>query len=115
MTRILIDPGELAALSALCRNASYDAAGIATEVRHRTDHLAHLLHGEGAAVDAAHIEALVHNAVHQLHHVAAELDADALAVATFGQRGAAADALGDLAGNEHALLARLNITQGHDQ
>jgi hypothetical protein len=107
MTRIVIDPNELAALSALCRNASYDAAGIATEVHARVDHVLHLLHAEGAAADAARVEAAVHTAVHQLHHAANELDSDALAVATFGQRGAAADALGDLHGNDHALLARL--------
>ena len=107
MTRIVIDPNELAALSALCRNASYDAAGIATEVHARIEHVVHLLHAEGAAGDAARVEAAVHTAVHQLHHAANELDADALAVATFGQRGAAADALGDLHGNDHALLARL--------
>ena len=47
-----------------------------------------------------------------LHRVAAELDGDALAVATLGQRGAAADALGDLAGNEHALLTRLDTHWG---
>lgn len=107
MTRIVIDPNELAALSALCRNASYDAAGIATEVRTRVDHVVHLLHAQGGAPDAARIEAAVHTAIHQLHHAANELDSDALAVQTFGQRGAAADALGDLHGNDHALLARL--------
>ncbi len=111
MTRIVIDPAELAALSALCRNASYDAAGIATEVRHRVDHLTQLLNAGGEGADAARIETLVHTAVHQLHHVAAQLDDDALAVATFGERGAAADALGGLAGNDHALLSRLDITQ----
>ncbi|MEY2426113.1 MAG: hypothetical protein QOI61_1685 [Actinomycetota bacterium] len=115
MTRIVIDPAELAALSALCRNASYDAAGIATEVRHRSDYLAQLLHASGAGADAARIDALVHAAVHQLHHVAAVLDDDALAVATFGQRGAAADALGGLAGNEHALLSRLDREQLGDK
>ncbi|HVT76998.1 MAG TPA: hypothetical protein VHD87_08215 [Acidimicrobiales bacterium] len=108
MSRISIDPAELAALSALCRNASYDAAGVATEVDARVRHLTALLHADGAAADAARIEAAVHTAVHQLHHVANELDSDALAVATFGQRGAAADALGDLHGNDHALLARLH-------
>lgn len=108
MTRIVIDPNELVALSALCRNASYDAAGIATEVRMRVDHVVHLLHAGGAPVEAARVEAAVHPAVHQLHHAANELDADALAVQTFGQRGAAADALGDLHGNDHALLARLH-------
>ncbi len=115
MTRIVIDPAELAALSALCRNASYDAAGIATEARHRADHLSQLLHADGAGADAARIESLVHGAVHQLHHVAALLDDDALAVATFGQRGAAADALGDLTGNEHALLSRLDTQRGQER
>lgn len=118
MSRIVIDPAELAGLSALCRNASYDAAGIATEVRHRSDQLSQLLHAQGASADAARIEALVHAAVHRLHHVASVLDDDSLAVATFGQRGAAADALGGLGSNEHALLARLDTTQreqGHGQ
>jgi hypothetical protein len=109
MTRIVIDPNELAALSALCRNASYDAAGIATDVRARVDHVVQLLHAHNGAADAARIEAAVHAAVHQLHHAANELDADALAVATFGQRGASADALGELQGNDHALLARLHV------
>jgi hypothetical protein len=113
MSRIVIDPNELAALSALCRNASYDAAGIATEMRVRIDHVVSLLHAENAAADAARLEAAVQTALHQLHHVANELDADALAVATFGQRGADADALGDLHGNDHALLARLQ--PGEDQ
>jgi hypothetical protein len=118
MTRIVIDPNELNALSALCRNASYDAAGIATEIRMRVDHVVQLLHANNAAadptVDAARIEAAVHAAVHQLHHAANELDADALAVATFGQRGAAADAVGELHGNDHALMARLH-TPGEDK
>jgi hypothetical protein len=109
MTRIVIDPNELNALSALCRNASYDAAGIATEIRMRVDHVVQLLHANNAAGHAARIEAAVHAAVHQLHHAANELDADALAVATFGQRGAAADAVGELHGNDHALMARLHI------
>jgi hypothetical protein len=109
VTRIVIDPNELHALSALCRNASYDAAGIATEVRARVDHVVHLLHANNGAGEAARIEAAVHTAVHQLHHAANELDADALAVATFGQRGATADALGELSGNDHALMARLHV------
>lgn len=105
MTRIAIDPSELAALSALCRNASYDVAGVATEARYRTDAvLAALGH------DGARLSALVDHAVALLHRVAADLDGDALAVATLGQRGAAADALGDMSGNEHALLTRLNMT-----
>ena len=107
MTRIFIDPNELNALSALCRNASYDAAGIATEIHGRVEHVVRLLHADGAAADAARVGAAVHTAVHQLHHAANELDSDALAVATFGQRGASADALGELHGNDHALLARL--------
>jgi hypothetical protein len=98
MSRIVIDPNELAALSALCRNASYDAAGIATEMRVRIDHVVSLLHAENAAADAARLEAAVQTALHQLHHVANELDADAL---------------GDLHGNDHALLARLQ--PGEDQ
>jgi hypothetical protein len=109
VTRIVIDPNELNALSGLCRTASYDAAGIATEVRARVDHVVQLLHANNGAADAARIEAGVHTAVHQLHHAADELDADALAVATFGQRGANADALGELHGNDHALMARLQI------
>lgn len=108
MSRILIDPNELAALSALCRNASYDAAGIATEVHMRVDHVLSLLRAELPA-DAARVETAVHAAVHQLHRAADELEADALAVATFGQRGADADALGELHGNDHALLARLQL------
>ncbi len=115
MTRILIDPQELAALSALCRNASYDAAGIATEARHRADAVLQLLHAQGGGAAAARLESLVHTAVHQLHHVAAALDADALAVATIGQRGVAADALGDFAGNEHALLTRLDNDKGQPE
>jgi hypothetical protein len=104
VTRILIDPNELAALSALCRNASYDTAGVATEARHRMDHIAPLL----GPAESLRLGALVDLAVQQLHRVANELDSDALAVATLGQRGAAADALGGMAGNEHALLTRLN-------
>ena len=107
MSRILIDPAELAALSALCRNTSYDVAGIATEARHHMDHLAPLL-GGGAA--SAH--ALVDVAISHLHRIASELDHDALALATLSQRGAAADALGAMAGNEHSLLTRLQHTLG---
>ena len=103
MTRVVIDPNELAALSAMCRNASYDVAGVATEAQHRMDHLAPLI-----GADALRVKALVDHAAQLLHRVASELDADALAVATLGQRGAAADALGNLAGNEHSLLTRFN-------
>ena len=102
MSRILIDPSELAALSALCRNTSYDVAGVATEARHHMDHLAQMI-----GPDALRLRAVVDHAVQLLHRVATELDDDALAVATLGQRGAAADALGGLGGNEHALLTRL--------
>lgn len=101
MTRVVIDPNELATLSAMCRNTSYDVAGVATEAQHRMDHLAPL-----TGPDATRLTTLVDHAVQLLHRVAAQLDDDALAVATFGQRGAAADALGDMAGNEHALLTR---------
>ncbi len=104
MTRVVIDPNELAALSALCRNTSYDVAGVATEAQHRMDHLAQVV-----GPDALRLTALADQAVHLLHRVATQLDDDALALATLGQRGAAADALGDLAGNEHSLLTRLNL------
>lgn len=113
MSRVVIDPAELAALSALCRNASYDVAGIATEARHHMDQLAPALTHERPA-DAVRITALVDAAVAVLHRVATQLDDDALAVATFGQRGADADALGDLGGNEHALLTRLTTEQDQD-
>ena len=103
MTRIFIDPNELALMSAMCRNTSYDVAGVATEAAHRIDHLAPML-----GADAPRLRAVVEQAVHALHRVAVQLDGDALAVATLGQRGAAADALGDLSGNEHALLTRLD-------
>lgn len=112
MSRIAIDPAELGALSALCRNLSYDAAGIATEVQHRVEGVLALLHADGATAAAAQIDTLVHTAARHLHHVANALDGDALAVATLGQRGAAADALGDLAGNEHALLNRFENPGG---
>jgi hypothetical protein len=104
VSRILIDPAELAALSALCRNASYDAASIATEARHHTDAIVALLGG-----DAARVGALVDAAIAQLHRVASQLDDDALAVAQFGQLGAEADALGDLRGNEHGLMTRFTV------
>lgn len=110
MTRVVIDPAELSALSALLRNASYDTAGIATETRHRVDTVMPLL-----GADALRLSALVDHAVTLLHHIASQLDGDALAVATLGQRGAAADALGDMAGNEHALLTRLDTNLGDNQ
>ncbi|MEY2399244.1 MAG: hypothetical protein QOJ00_2418 [Actinomycetota bacterium] len=103
MTRVVIDPNELAALSALCRNTSYDIAGIATEALHRMDHVASV-----AGADALRVRPLVDHAAQLLHRVAAQLDDDALAVATLGQRGASADALGELGGNEHSLLTRFN-------
>ncbi len=87
----------------MCRNTSYDVAGVATEAQHRMDHVAQLV-----GPDALRLTGLVDHAVQLLHGVAAQLDDDALAVATLGQRGAAADALGDLAGNEHSLLTRFN-------
>lgn len=108
MTRVVIDPNELAALSAMCRNTSYDVAGVATEARHRMDHLAQLI-----GPDALRVTGLVDHAVALLHRVAVQLDDDALAVATLGQRGATADALGDMVGNEHSLLTRFN--QGDNQ
>ncbi len=109
MTRIVIDPAELEALSVLCRNASYDAAGIAVEAQHRVDHVVQLVAAAGEGGIAAPLRAMVDNAAVVLHSVAAELDSDALALATLGQHGATADALGELAGNEHALLRRLNV------
>jgi hypothetical protein len=112
MTRVAIDPEELAALSVLCRNASYDVAGVATEARHRMDHVASLLAVDGRAAESMRLAAVVDQAVAVLHRVAAQLDDDALALATVGQRGAAADALGDPGGNEHALLARFDNEQG---
>jgi hypothetical protein len=87
----------------MCRNASYDVAGVASEAQHRMDTVTHLM-----GPDALRLSGLVDHAVQLLHRVAAQLDDDALAVATLGQRGAAADALGDLAGNEHSLLTRFN-------
>lgn len=110
MTRLLIDPNELALLSAMCRNTSYDVAGVATEAAHRIDHLAPLL-----GADAPRLRAAVEQAVHALHRVAAQLDDDALAVAVLGQRGAAADALGDMAGNEHGLLTRFDQPLGDNE
>lgn len=109
MSRISIDPEELAALSVLVRNTSYDVAGIATEARHRVDQLATLV----AAADALRVSAIVEEAMRLLHRVAAQLDDDAQAVALFGQKGAAADALGDLAGTEHDLMSRLPQPQQH--
>ena len=102
--KISIDPEELAALSVLVRNTSYDVAGIAAEARHRVDNLAALV----APADALRVTALVDDAMRILHRVAAQLDDDAQAVAVFGQKGAAADALGHLAGTEHDLLSRLH-------
>jgi hypothetical protein len=102
--RISIDPEELAALSVLVRNTSYDVAGIATEARHRVDQLAALV----SPADALRITALVDDAMRVLHRVASQLDDDAQAVALFGQKGASADALGDLAGSEHDLLSRMH-------
>lgn len=98
MSRIVIDPAELNALSVLCRNASYDVAGIATEAVHRLAPL---------AAQFPQAQVAVETAVGVLQRIAAQLDDDALAVASFGQRGADADALGDLGGNEHALYTRL--------
>lgn len=103
MSRISIDPDELVALSALVRNASYDVAGIANEVRARVEQLPALVGGP----EAMRLTASVDAAVQVLHRVAALLDDDAQAVAVFGQKGAAADALGELAGNEHDLLSRM--------
>jgi len=105
VTRVEIDPAELGALSALCRNASYDVAGIATEAQYRMDAVMALL-----GPDGVRLHALVDHAAVLLHRAAADLDGDALAVATLGQRGAAADALGDMGGNEHGLLTRFNTT-----
>lgn len=110
MSRISIDPAELAALSALCRNTSYDAAGVATEAQHRMDHLTSVI-----GPDAARLRPLIEIAVTHLHRIAAELDDDALAVASLGQRGAAADALGGMAGNEHSLLTRLQHNTGDNE
>jgi hypothetical protein len=110
MSRILIDPAELSALSALCRNASYDVAGIATEARHHIDALAPTL-----GADGPRLSALVDSAVASLLRVAAELDDDAQRLAAFGQQGIAADALGDLHGNEHALLTRLDLPGEENQ
>lgn len=103
MSRIAIDPEELNALSVLVRNASYDVAGIATEARHRVDHLSALV----APADAVRVTAMVDDAMRILHRVAAQLDDDAQAVALFGQKGASADALGSLGGTEHDLMSRL--------
>lgn len=111
MTRISIDPSELAVLSALCRNASYDVAGIATEARHRMEQLAVVL-APAMPAAAAQLSAVVDAAAAALHRVAAQLDDDALAVASFGQRGADADAVGGLHGNEDALLRRMTDTEG---
>ncbi len=108
MTRISIDPEELAALSVLVRNTSYDVAGIATETRHRVEQLAALVDGP----TTMRLTAMVDDAMRVLHHAAALLDDDAQAVALFGQKGAAADVLGELAGHEHDLLSRLQPKLG---
>lgn len=107
MSRISIDPEELAALSVLVRNTSYDIAGIATEARHRVEGLAGLI----APPEALRVTAMVDEAMRLLHRTAALLDDDAQAVALFGQKGAAADALGELAGTEHDLMSRLHQPQ----
>lgn len=109
--RISIDPEELAALSVLVRNTSYDVAGIATEARHRVDNLTALI----APPDAMRVTAMVDEAMRILHRVAAQLDDDAQAVAVFGQKGAAADSLGELAGSEHDLMSRLHQPQLGDE
>ncbi|HUR77975.1 MAG TPA: hypothetical protein VMZ22_08500 [Acidimicrobiales bacterium] len=114
MSRLVIDPEELTALSALCRNASYDVAGIASEAQHHVDLVAaYLSHAQPA--EALRVTAAVGRAASMLHRIAAELDDDAVAVAQFGQRGTDADALGDLRSNEHALLTRLTGEQGQPQ
>lgn len=113
MTRIVLDPIELAALAALCRNASYDAAGIATEARHRTEDVHGALTIAGRAVEAAQLGALVEDAASALLRASALLDDDALLLAAIGQRSEAADAIAEaFGGGEHALLTQLRSDPG---
>ena len=110
MTRIVIDPLELAALSALCRNASYDAAGIASEARHRVESLQGPLSVAGRGIEAAQLGAAIDDAARILLAVAAHLDDDALLLGAIGQRTEAADAIAEaFGGGEHALLTQLRI------
>ena len=111
MSKISIDPEELAALSVLVRNTSYDVAGMAAEARYRVEQLAALVGGP----EAMRVTAMVDEAAQILHRVAAQLDDDAESVALFGQKGAAADALGELAGTEHDLLTRLQPKPGDNE
>lgn len=108
MSRIVIDPTELATLAALCRNASYDTAGIAAEVRHRAE----LLHGPltvaGRMAEAAQLSGAVDEVATALLAAASLLDDDALLLAAIGQRTEAADAIAEaFGGGEHALLKQL--------
>lgn len=113
MTRIVLDPVELAALAALCRNASYDAAGIATEVRHRAENVKGSLSVAGHVVEAAQLGAAVEEAASALLSTAALLDDDALLIAAIGQRSEAADAIAEaFGGGEHALLTQLRSGGG---
>lgn len=110
MTRILIDPMELAVLAATSRNASYDAAGIASEVRYRAEVVDGPLIAAGRAVDAAGLAAAVDDAARALLAAAALLDDDALLLAAIGQRSEAADAIAEaFGGGEHALLNQLRF------
>lgn len=108
MTRILIDPMEISALAALCRNASYDAAGVASETRFRVDGLRGPLTTVGRSADGAQLCALADDACARLLTVAAHLDDDALLLNAIGRRAEDADAIAEaFGGGEHALLSQL--------
>ena len=106
--RIVLDPLELAALATLCRNASYDAAGIASEARYRCDAALAGLSGPGPVAEASQLAELAAAASQLLLRAAGDLDDDALLLAAIGQRSEAADSIAEAFGvGEHALLAQL--------
>ncbi len=108
MTRIVIDPLELAALAAMCRNASYDVARNATAMRYRADAIAGPLSAWGQATGAVHLARAVDDGVQLLLVAASSLDDDALLLAAIGERTDAADAIAEaFGGGEHALLTQL--------
>ncbi|HVE94293.1 MAG TPA: hypothetical protein VNB24_05185 [Acidimicrobiales bacterium] len=108
MTRIVIDPMEIAALAALCRNTSYDVAGIASEARFRTDGLRATMINAGRGAAAEALCTLAEDTCAALLGVAAQLDDDALLLNAIGQRAEDADAIAEaFGGGEHALLSQL--------
>jgi len=108
MTRIFIDPIEIAAVAALCRNASYDAAGVASEARFRIEEVTGLLMSGGRGAEADALRTLVENACALLLTAAAQLDDDALLLSAIGRRADDADAVAEaFGGGEHALLLQL--------